>query len=74
MMVQILIAQRQPIHSLCNQLGHGMFNTVCRPVIGESRRKPRHDTGTPGDLAQQQPSSIGSDLAAVESGDEFTEK
>jgi hypothetical protein len=51
-----------------------MFNAVCRAVIGEASCKPHHDTGTVGDLAQQQPASIGSDLAAVESGDYFTRK
>ena len=53
MIIQILVAEREPIHPLRDQGRHRMLDPGRRAIIGEARGKPRHNPRRALHLAQQ---------------------
>jgi len=66
--VQVLIAQRQPEDPLPNQRLELVLDKAGIAPVGEARRKPTHQPEAPIDLAQQQRPRVRGDVAAIEPG------
>jgi hypothetical protein len=56
--VEVLVAKRNPKHPLANQRRHRMFHPILAPVIAKTRREPIHQTDRPVGRAQKQPARI----------------
>ena len=63
--VEVLVAQRQPVDALAHQLAHAVLAALGVAMIAEARRQPLQQLQPPVDLAQQDRSPVGADRAAV---------
>src|SRR5918995_6368189 len=68
MVVQVFIAQSEPVHSLRNHLQSGMLDAILLAAVQETLRESFQQIQPLVGLPQQQRASIGTDRAAVESG------
>ena len=64
--VEILVAQAQPVHPLLDQRFDGRLDPIRIPMIGEALAEPTQNPGPLLHFAQQDASSVGGDLAAIE--------
>ena len=67
--VQILVAQRQPVHPLRHQLPRRVLHLPAVAMILEAARDPGHQPQPPVHLAQQHAAAVRGEPAAVEAGD-----
>ena len=65
MIVQVFIAQSQPVHPLRNHLQNGMFHSILLAAVQETMRESRQQIQPLIGLPQQQRASVGTDRAAV---------
>src|SRR5262245_62899620 len=65
---QILVAERDAVNPLPDQLLDAVLDQPGVPVIGEARGQPTKDPSPTLHLAQQQGAAIGADRPAVETG------
>ena len=71
MVVEVLVAQRQGVDPLGDQLLDGVFGEVGVAVVGEAGGELADDPGESLGLAEQQGAAVGGDVAAVEVGEDF---
>ena len=64
--VEILVAQRQPEHALRDQIQQRVLDLVCLTVVGEASGEAADDSGSLLQFLQEQRSSIGGDIAPIE--------
>ncbi len=69
--VEILIPQRQPEHTLRNQIQQRVLDLLRAAVVGEASGEAPHDPGPLFQLLQQQRSPVGGDVAPIEAPDQF---
>ncbi len=74
MIVQVLVAQSQPVDALRKHLGKLVLDQQRRPPVGETGRHPLQQTDLAIGLTQQQRSAIGRYLAGRETGLDPTRK
>ena len=66
MVVEILVAQAQPVHTLLDQRFDGMLDPIRIPMVGEALAQPTQNPGPLLHFAQQDAPGVGGDLTAVE--------
>ena len=64
--VEIFVTQRNTKHALCDQVAHGVFDTLLNPVIPEALTDTIQQADPLIDLAQQQSTTVRSEPSAVE--------
>ena len=64
--IEILVTQRQPKHTLQDQIQQRVFDPVRAAVVLEAAGEPPHDPGPFFQLLQRQHSPIGGDVASIE--------
>ena len=69
--VEVLVAQRQGVDPLGDQLLDGVLDEVGVAVVGEAGGELADDPGESLGLAEQQGAAVGGDVAAVEVGEDF---
>jgi hypothetical protein len=72
MVVEILIPQRQPEHTLRNQIQQRVLDLLDAAVVGEASGEPPHNPGPLFQLPQQQRSPVGGDVAPVKAPNQFS--
>jgi hypothetical protein len=72
MVVQILIAQRNPEHALGNQRLHPMLDQISTAAIGKAARKAIQQADRPIGRPQQQSAGISRNRTTIKSGDNIT--
>src|ERR1700691_49406 len=68
MIVEVLVAQRQPVDALREHLAKLVRDQQRRPPVGKTRRHPLQQTDLAISLTQQQRSAIGRYLTRCETG------
>jgi hypothetical protein len=71
MVIEILVAQGESEKTLPQQILYGVFDAVLIAGIGEALGKQTTDTQPGIDLAQEKDSTIGTDIATLEVGNDF---
>ncbi len=66
--VQVLIAQSQPIDALREHLGNRVFDLFLHPVIDEAAGQSAKQVDPPIDLAQKRRATVGRYLTGCEPG------
>src|SRR5712692_1845676 len=72
MIVQILVAQRQAIHALRDQIQQRMFDALWVPIVLKASGKAADNAGAPFGFLQQDRPTIGGDVSPVKAPDEFS--
>jgi hypothetical protein len=70
--IEILVAQRQPEHALRDQIQQRMLDLVGLAVVGEARGEAPYDSGSLLQLLQHQRSPIGGDGAPIETPNQLS--
>ena len=65
MIIEVFIAQRQPHHALLDQRLQRVFDLIRVPIIHKTTSQTLQNMRALLDLAQQQPTTVGTDLATV---------
>jgi hypothetical protein len=64
--VQVCVAQSQPIDPLCQHLFQTVLDPLRLPVVGEAPGQPPQQTDLPIGLAQEQRTTLGGQPASLE--------
>ena len=70
--VEIFVTQRNTKHALCDQVAHGVFDTLLNPVIPEALTDTIQQADPLIDLAKQQSTTVTSESTAVKPADYLT--
>jgi hypothetical protein len=66
MVVEILVAERQDIHPLPDELAHTVLDQIVLAVIDEQGGEPIEDAGLGLHFAEKQPTAVETDCSAIE--------
>ena len=72
MVVEVLVAQRQGVDPLCDEVFQGVLDQLGVAVVGEAGGELAEDAGGLLDLSEQQGAAVGGDVAAVEGSEDLT--
>jgi fructose 1,6-bisphosphatase len=67
--VEIFIAQRQPVYALRDQTLQRVFRLFGLPMVRKAMRESGQDSALPVHLAEQQTTRIGGNVATIKTGD-----